>query len=65
MTQCPAILSEKPLELQRKIEFLHKELNMELNDLAKHPTYLGASLMQVGCWSVGKVLARNIGRIWD
>eukprot|EP00775_Hariotina_reticulata_P001846 gene1846-2179_t len=44
---CPAILSEKPLELQRKVDFLRHELNMELPDLLLHPGYLGASLMQV------------------
>eukprot|EP00879_Flechtneria_rotunda_P004342 GHRR01004592.1.p1 GENE.GHRR01004592.1~~GHRR01004592.1.p1 ORF type:complete len:504 (+),score=131.98 GHRR01004592.1:295-1806(+) len=44
---CPAILSEKPLELQRKVDFLKQQLNMELADLMAHPTFLGASLMQV------------------
>eukprot|EP00882_Tetradesmus_deserticola_P000993 GHRQ01001075.1.p1 GENE.GHRQ01001075.1~~GHRQ01001075.1.p1 ORF type:complete len:526 (+),score=212.02 GHRQ01001075.1:337-1914(+) len=43
---CPAILSEKPLELQRKVDFLRATLNMELGDCLAHPTYLGASLMQ-------------------
>jgi hypothetical protein len=47
-TACPAILSEKPLELQRKVDFLCATLNMELEDCLAHPTYLGASLMQVG-----------------
>lgn len=51
VTSCPAILAEKPLELKRKVDFLHQQLNMELNDLAKHPTYLGASLMQVCLWN--------------
>jgi hypothetical protein len=45
---CPAILSEKPLELQRKVDFLCSTLNMEIGDCLAHPTYLGASLMQVG-----------------
>jgi hypothetical protein len=47
VTACPAILSEKPLELQRKVDFLCATLNMELGDCLAHPMYLGASLMQV------------------
>ncbi|WIA42308.1 hypothetical protein OEZ86_008322 [Tetradesmus obliquus] len=47
VTACPAILSEKPLELQRKADFLTATLNMERGDCLAHPGYLGASLMQV------------------
>lgn len=47
VVSCPAILAEKPLELQRKVDFLRQELNMELPDLLAHPTFMGASLMQV------------------
>jgi hypothetical protein len=56
---CPAILSEKPLELQRKVDFLHQELNMEVPDLLMHPGYLGVSLMQV-CARLGKSYADGV-----
>jgi hypothetical protein len=36
-----------PPDIHTQVDFLQQELNMELQDLLAHPTYLGASLMQV------------------
>ncbi|KAF8057245.1 RSP2 [Scenedesmus sp. PABB004] len=47
VTACPAVLAEKPLELQRKLAYLTSHLDMEPADVLAHPTFLGASLMQV------------------
>jgi hypothetical protein len=40
-------LGEKPLELQRKIDYLQDQLQGNLLAVLEHPTYLGVSLMQV------------------
>lgn len=45
--RCPAILSEKPLELERKTAFLMDTLVMSREAVVACPRFLAASLMQV------------------
>jgi hypothetical protein len=47
-TRCPAILSEKPLELERRVAFLLETLVMSREAVMGCPEYMAASLMQVG-----------------
>jgi hypothetical protein len=45
---CPAILCQRPLELERRVAFLLDTLVMGRGDVMGCPEYLAASLMQVG-----------------
>jgi hypothetical protein len=44
---CPAVLAQRPLELERRVAFLTNELVMSKEAVLDCPDFLAASLMQV------------------